>query len=69
MVHRSIRTEQEYQAALSEVEQLWGSRLGTPEGERLEVLVTLIEAYEGAQYPMDPPDELAAIKFRIEQQG
>jgi len=66
---RPIRTRRDHEAALAEVEQLWGSKLGTPEGDRLDVLATLIEAYEAAHYPMDPPDPVEAIKFRMEQQG
>jgi HTH-type transcriptional regulator/antitoxin HigA len=48
---------------------LWGSKLGTSEGDRLDVLATLIEAYEAIHLPMDPPDPIEAIKFRMEQQG
>jgi HTH-type transcriptional regulator / antitoxin HigA len=47
----------------------WGAKSGTPEGDRLDVLATLIDAYEAAHYPMDPPDPVEAIKFRMEQQG
>jgi HTH-type transcriptional regulator/antitoxin HigA len=54
---------------MKEVERLWGSKSGTPEGDRLDVLTTLIEAYEDIHYPMDPPDPIEAIKFRMEQQG
>ena len=56
-------------AALAEVERLWGAKLGTADGDRLDVLATLIEAYESTHYPMDPPDPVEAIKFRMEQQG
>ena len=66
---KPIRTKRDYEAALDEVERLWGSKLGTPEGDRLDVLATLIEAFEAAHYPMDPPDPIEAIKFRMEQQG
>jgi HTH-type transcriptional regulator/antitoxin HigA len=54
---------------LNQVEQLWGARLGTEEGDRLDVLATLIDVYEAAHYPADPPDPIEAIKFRMEQQG
>jgi HTH-type transcriptional regulator/antitoxin HigA len=64
-----IRSEADYEAALSEVERLWGARSGTPEGDRLDVLATLIDAYESEHYPIDPPDPIEAIKFRMEQQG
>jgi HTH-type transcriptional regulator/antitoxin HigA len=66
---KPIRTKKDYEAALAEVERLWKAKLGTPDGDRLDVLVTLIEAYESAHYPMDPPDPVEAIKFRMEQQG
>jgi HTH-type transcriptional regulator / antitoxin HigA len=66
---KPIRTKKTYQAALAEVERLWDAKLGTADGDRLDVLVTLIEAYEAAHFPMDPPDPVEAIKFRMEQQG
>lgn len=65
---KPIRTEEDCGAALSEVERLWGAKLGTTEGDRLDVLATLIDAYEQAHYPMDPPDPIEAIKFRMSQQ-
>jgi HTH-type transcriptional regulator / antitoxin HigA len=66
---KPIRTKKDYEAALADVEHLWGAKLGTSEGDRLDVLATLIDAYEAAHYPMDPPDPIEAIKFRMEQQG
>ena len=66
---RPIRTEQDYAAAMSEIERLWGAAAGTPEGDRLDVLATLVEAYEAEHDPMDPPDPITAIEFRMEQQG
>ena len=66
---KPIRTEADYEAALAEVERLWGATSGTPRGDRLDVLATLIEAYEERQFPMDPPDPVEAIKFRMESQG
>jgi HTH-type transcriptional regulator/antitoxin HigA len=66
---KPIRTKRDYQAALAEVERLWGAKLGTPDGDRLDVLATLIDAYESARFPMDPPDPIEAIRFRMEQQG
>lgn len=66
---RPIRTVADYEAALEDVATLWGSPDGTPEADRLDVLATLIEAYEARLYPMDPPDPIDAIKFRMEQQG
>jgi HTH-type transcriptional regulator/antitoxin HigA len=66
---RPIRTKRDYEAALKEVERLWGAKLGTRDGDRLDVLATLLDAYEAEHYPMDPPDPIEAIKFRMEQQG
>lgn len=66
---KPIRTRKDYEAALAEVERLWGARSGTPRGDRLDILATLIEAYEAKHYPMDPPDPIEAILFRMEQQG
>ena len=66
---KPIRTKKDHEAALAEVEHLWGAKSNTPAGDRLDVLATLIDAYETAHYPMDPPDPIEAIKFRMEQQG
>ena len=66
---KPIRTEADYEAALAEIERLWGARTGTPQGDRLDILATLIDAYENEHCPMDPPDPIEAIKFRMEQQG
>ena len=66
---KAIRTEQDYLAALREVSALidLDPSLDTPEGERLDVLGTLVKAYEAKHYPIDPPDPIDAIKFRMEQ--
>src|ERR1043166_6554710 len=66
---KPIRSERDHRNALAEVGKLWGAKLGTPEGDRLDVLATLIDAYESERYPMDPPDPIEAIKFRMESQG
>jgi HTH-type transcriptional regulator / antitoxin HigA len=66
---KPIRTEADHEAALAEVERLWGAKSGTPDGDRLDILATLIDAYEAEHDPMDPPDPIEAIKFRMEQQG
>ncbi|MGX9576969.1 helix-turn-helix domain-containing protein [Mesorhizobium sp. f-mel] len=66
---KPVRSEADYAAALAEAERLWGAKSGTPEGDRLDVLATLIEVYEEKNHPMDPPDPIEAIKFRMEQQG
>jgi HTH-type transcriptional regulator/antitoxin HigA len=66
---RPIKSESDYEATLKEVERLMSAEAGQPEGDRLDVLVTLVEAYEREHYPMDFPDPVEAIKFRMEQQG
>jgi len=66
---KPIKTESDHAAALREIEGLWGAEEGTAEGDRLEVLATLLEAYEQAHFPIDAPDPIEAIKFRLEQQG
>jgi len=66
---KPIRTKADHRAALKEIEALMPARAGTPEGERLDVLVTLVEAWERKRFPMDLPDAVEAIKFRMEQSG
>jgi HTH-type transcriptional regulator / antitoxin HigA len=66
---RPLKTETDYNDALAEIEQLWGAEVNTPAGDKLDVLVTLVEAYENVHYPIDPPDPIEAIKFRMEQMG
>ena len=69
MVIKPIKTDADHAVALREIERLWGADGGTREGDRLEVLTTLVEACEQAHFPMDAPDPIEAIKFRLEQQG
>ncbi|TSA08140.1 MAG: transcriptional regulator [Comamonadaceae bacterium] len=68
---KAIRTEADYLAALREVSALidLDPAADDPEGERLDVLGTLVQAYEAKHYPIDPPDPIEAIKFRMEQSG
>jgi HTH-type transcriptional regulator / antitoxin HigA len=66
---KPIRTNGDYDLALRQVESLWGSPRGTPDGDKLDVLVTLVEAYERERFPIDLPDPIDAIKFRLEQEG
>jgi len=66
---KPIKTEADHDAALREIERLWGAEEGTADGDRLDILATLVEAYEEAHFPMDMPDPIEAIKFRLEQQG
>lgn len=62
-----IKTEADYEQALAEVEQLWGAEEGTENGDKLDVLLVLVEAYEAKHHPIAPPDPIEAIKFRMEQ--
>jgi len=68
---RVIKTEKDRQAAFRQIESLalLDPKPGTPAGERLELLATLVEQYEKAHFPIDAPDPIAAIRFRMEQQG
>src|SRR6266567_6410321 len=66
---KPIRNEEEHAVALVEIERLWGAPEGSPEGDRLEVLATLVEAFERKHFPIDVPDPIEAIRFRLEQQG
>jgi HTH-type transcriptional regulator/antitoxin HigA len=66
---KPIRTNADYRKSLAELERLWGARGGTPNGDRLDVLATLVDVYENEHYPIDRPDPIEAIKFRMEQQG
>ena len=66
---RPIKTKADHRAVLKEIEVLMAAERDTPEGERLDVLVTLVEAYENRHYPVDLPDPVEAIRFRMEQKG
>jgi HTH-type transcriptional regulator/antitoxin HigA len=66
---KPIRTEADYDRALRRVEELWDSAEGSTESDEVDILTTLIEAYEREHYPIDLPDPVEAIKFRLEQTG
>ena len=66
---RPIKTDSDYQRTLKEIEPLMSAEADTPEGDRLDVLATLLEAYERVHFPMDLPDAVDAIKFRMKQQA
>jgi HTH-type transcriptional regulator/antitoxin HigA len=66
---RPIKTEEDYTAAINRIEELWGAKKETMEGDELDLLVTLVESYEMKHYPIAPPDPIDAIKFRMEQMG
>ena len=64
---KPIKTNKDYRAALKEIESLMAAKIDTPEGDRLDILATLVEAYERTHFPMELPDAVEAIKFRMEQ--
>ena len=66
---RPIRTRADHRAALKAIEALMGVKPGTPDGERLDVLVTLVEAWERKHYRLDLPDPVEAIRYHMEQSG
>jgi Predicted transcription regulator containing HTH domain len=66
---KPIKTETDHQSALREIEKLFGSEPDTPEGDRLDVLVTLVEAYEDEHYDIPAPDPVEAIYYFMESRG
>ena len=66
---KPIKTEQDYERVLKTIERLWGAPEGTSRGDGLDVLITLAEAYERTHHPINVPDPLEAIRFRLDQQG
>ena len=66
---KPIRTKRDYEAALRAIEPLMSAKRNTPEGDTLDVLVTLVEAYESKHFPLDLPDPVEAIKFVMEQRN
>ena len=66
---KPIKTRKDYEAALATIEGLMGARRNSPEGDALDVLVTLVEAYEARHFPLDLPDPVAAIKLVMEQRN
>jgi HTH-type transcriptional regulator/antitoxin HigA len=64
-----IKNQRDYRRALKEIEGLMAAKRNTPEGDRLDVLVTLVEAWERKHYPLDLPDPVEAIKYHMEQGG
>ncbi len=64
-----IKTEAEYQATLARIEKIFDARPGTAKGDELELLLLLVESYEDKAYPIDLPDPISALRFRMEQEG
>jgi HTH-type transcriptional regulator/antitoxin HigA len=69
MKPKVIKSEAEYDAALRRIDKIFDAKPGTPRGDELELLATLVELYEKEAFPIDLPDALTAIRFRMEQQG
>jgi HTH-type transcriptional regulator / antitoxin HigA len=66
---KPIKTDADYRAALAEIETLMTAEASTPEGERLDIMVTLVEAYERRHFPLELPDPVEAIRFQMDQMG
>jgi HTH-type transcriptional regulator/antitoxin HigA len=64
-----VKSQRDYRRVLKEIEGLMNARRNTPQGDRLDVLVTLVEAWERKHYPLDLPDPVEAIKYHMEQNG
>ena len=69
MIQTALKTRKDYEAALIRLEAIFDSKKGTDEGDELELLSLLIENYENQQHPIDLPDPIEAIKFRMDQLG
>jgi HTH-type transcriptional regulator/antitoxin HigA len=69
MTLKPIKSEEDYAAALQEIEQLWDAEPGTPQGDTLEILVTLVEAYERGRYDLPSPDPIAALEYFMDSRG
>jgi HTH-type transcriptional regulator/antitoxin HigA len=66
---RIIKTEEEYERMLARIETLMDAQPGSVEEDELELLALLVEKYEAEHYPIDPPDPVEAIRFRMDQEG
>jgi HTH-type transcriptional regulator/antitoxin HigA len=69
MKPKIIKTEAEYRAALARIERIFDAKPGSAKGDELELLLLLVETFEASAYPIDPPDPITALRFRMEQQG
>jgi HTH-type transcriptional regulator/antitoxin HigA len=69
MIPKNIKTEKDYEKALARINDLMDADPDTPEGDELELLITMVEMYEKMNYPIDPPDPVEAIKIRMKQLG
>ena len=69
MTLRPLKTEADYQEALAEIDTLFDAEVNTPEGDRLDILTLLVEAYEERHYPIPPPDPVAALEYYMDSRG
>jgi HTH-type transcriptional regulator/antitoxin HigA len=69
MIIKPIKTQRDYQRALKQIDKLMDAKANTPEGDRLDLLATLVSAWEERHFPIDPPDAVEAILFAMEQRG
>ena len=69
VTNKMIRTDEDYQAAMDRIDEIFDAPAGSSKGDELDLLVHLVEVYEAERYPIPPPDPIAAIEFRMEQQG
>ncbi|MCL5268886.1 MAG: transcriptional regulator [Bacteroidetes bacterium] len=66
---KPIKTKKDYEAALKRIGETWNARPGTEEADELDILATLVDHYESLHFPIEPPDPVSAIEFRLEQLG
>src|SRR5258708_3354361 len=69
MISKLIKTKADYRAVMARIEAIFAAKPGTPKGDELDLLVTLVETYENKAFPIDLPDPITAIQFRMEQEG
>src|SRR5215475_9486027 len=69
MKPKVIKTDAQYRAVLARIDEIFDAKPGTPKGDELELLLLLVETYEDERYPIDLPDPIAALRFRMEQEG
>ena len=66
---KPIKTKRDYNEAIQRMETLWGAKSGTPNGDELDVLATLVDNYEEVNFPIEAPDPVEAIKYLMEEKG
>lgn len=66
---KPIKTKSDYNAAIKRMKVLWGAKSGTPKGDELDILATLVDNYEEANFPIEAPDPIEAIKYLMEERG